>query len=225
VRLALLGVPGAGKGTQAKRLTERYGLRHIATGDILRDNLTRGTELGLLARTYMDAGELVPDDVVVRMVCDALDASPSGFVLDGFPRTVPQAEALERRLAERGTPLDGVLALDLPDEVAVKRLAGRRTCAGCQRPYNVELDATAVPGVCDRCGGRLVQREDDREETVRRRLEVYYESTAPLRDFYASRGLLRPIDADATEDEVTARAVAALGQTLADQGRREVGRR
>lgn len=214
MRLALLGVPGAGKGTQAKRLGDRFGLRHIATGDIFRDNLARGTELGLLAKGYMDAGELVPDDVVVRMVGDALDQAPNGFVLDGFPRTVPQAEALERHLAERGTPLDAVLALDLPDEVAVKRLAGRRTCAECQRPYNVELAPTAVPGVCDRCGGRLVQREDDREETVRRRLEVYYESTDPLHQFYASRGLLRSIDADGPEDEVTARAEAVLGDAV-----------
>jgi adenylate kinase len=214
VRLALLGVPGAGKGTQAKRLGDRFGLRHIATGDIFRDNLGRGTELGLLAKGYMDAGELVPDDVVVRMVADALDQAPNGFVLDGFPRTVPQAEALERHLAERGTPLDAVLALDLPDEVAVKRLAGRRTCAGCQLSYNVELGPPAVPGVCDRCGGRLVQREDDREETVRRRLEVFYESTEPLRRFYESRGLLRAIDADGPEDEVTARAVAVLGDAV-----------
>lgn len=214
MRLALLGVPGAGKGTQAKRLGDRFGLRHIATGDLFRENLAHGTQLGLLAKGYMDAGELVPDDVVVRMVGEALDAAPDGFVLDGFPRTVPQAEVLERHLAERGTPLDAVLALDLPDEVAVKRLAGRRTCSKCQRPYNVELAPTAVPGVCDRCGGRLVQREDDREETVRRRLEVYYESTDPLHQFYASRALLRSIDADGTEDEVTSRAVAILSDSV-----------
>jgi adenylate kinase len=212
VRLALLGVPGAGKGTQAKRLGDRFGLRHIATGDIFRDNLARGTELGVLAKGYMDAGELVPDDVVVRMVGDALDQAPDGFVLDGFPRTVPQAEALERHLAEREAPLHAVLALDLPDEVAVKRLAGRRTCADCQLSYNVELSPPAVPGVCDRCGGRLVQREDDREETVRERLRVYHASTAALVEYYRARGLLREVSGVGTIEQIYARILQSLNR-------------
>jgi adenylate kinase len=210
MRIVLLGIPGAGKGTQAHRLADRFGLALVATGDIFRANVQDQTELGLLAKKYMDAGELVPDDVVVRMVVDALDQHPGGFILDGFPRTIPQAEALEQDLVTRALPLSVALAFDLPDQIAIKRLAGRRTCQRCQRTYNVEFYPPKVEGVCDACGGVLVQRDDDREETVRHRLEVYYASTFPLWDFYRERGLLRVVEADGTEDEVTERAVRAL---------------
>jgi adenylate kinase len=214
MRLVLLGPPGAGKGTQARHLVQRYGAKLIATGDIFRRNVQNDTELGREAKKYMDAGELVPDDVVVRMVVAGLEEAPEGFILDGFPRTTVQAQALEEALAEDGTPLSAALALMLDDELAVKRLAGRRTCQQCHRTYNVELDPPQAEGICDVCGGRLVQRADDDELTVRRRLEVYHESTAPLLEFYSGRGLLRVVDADAPESEVTRRAVAALGDLV-----------
>lgn len=210
----LLGPPGAGKGTQAHRLQDRFdGVALISTGDIFRQNLRQGTPLGEEAKRYMDAGELVPDDVVVRMVSDALADQPGGFILDGFPRTVAQADALESELERSSRPLTGVLALALDDEAAVKRLAGRRTCSSCQRTYNVELHPPRREGVCDACGGELVQRDDDQELTVRRRLDVYHASTAPLVEFYRERGLLREVDADGSEDEVTSRALDALGET------------
>jgi adenylate kinase len=210
VRLVLLGPPGAGKGTQAKRLSSIYHVQHVATGDIFRWNVQAGTELGQLAKKFMDAGELVPDDVTLRIVVDALERAPSGYVLDGFPRTIAQAEALERELTVTGHPLSAVLALVVDEDLAVKRIAGRRTCASCQRPYNVALDPPREAGVCDVCGGPLVQRPDDDEEVARRRLEIYRESTAPLLKFYSERGLLREIDGAGTEEEVTQRALQAL---------------
>lgn len=212
MRLVLLGPPGAGKGTQARHLARRYALPLVATGDIFRDNVERDTPIGRQARAYMDKGELVPDPIVVRMVLDRLDQEDArkGFMLDGFPRTLGQAEALEAALRGEGRPLSAVLRFGLPDEVAVKRLAGRRTCARCQRTYNVELSPTRVPGVCDACGGELVQRADDEEETVRRRLDVYHRQTEPLEAFYRERGLLREVDAEGTEEQVTDRAVRAL---------------
>jgi adenylate kinase len=216
MRIVLLGPPGAGKGTQAARLTKRFGMSHISTGDILRRNVGEGTELGRLAETYMGAGELVPDDVVVAMVLSSLEVIADGFMLDGFPRTIPQAEALDGGLAVAGRPLHAALALMIDDEIAVKRIAGRRTCANCQTPYNLEIDPPKVAGVCDRCGGPLVQRPDDAEDVVRRRLQVYNESTAPLLKYYSERGLLREVDAFGTEAEVFERAVAALGDLPAD---------
>ena len=210
MRVVLLGPPGAGKGTQARHLVDRFGLAYVATGDIFRSNVADGTELGRLAKGYLDAGELVPDEVTVRMVMDTIDHRPDGFILDGFPRTIPQAEALERELAARDAPLSSALAFLLDEEVAVKRIAGRRTCASCQTPYNLFFGPPRRDEVCDRCGGPLVQRTDEDDETVRRRLEVYRESTAPLLKFYSDRGLLREVDADGTEDEVTGRVLAAL---------------
>jgi adenylate kinase len=166
----------------------------------------------------MAKGELVPDDVVVRMVTETLADHPEGFILDGFPRTIAQAEALERALDERGTPLTSVLAIGVEDDLAVKRVAGRRTCAACGRPANVEFRPPAVAGRCDACGGELVQRPDDEESVVRVRLGVYRDQTRPLLNYYGQRGLLREIDGDATEDEVTARAAEALGESATARG-------
>jgi adenylate kinase len=210
VKIVLLGPPGAGKGTQAHRLADYYGVRLIATGDIFRKNVRLETPLGLKAKSYMDAGELVPDDVVIEMLLEELKRSANGFVIDGFPRTIPQAMALEEALAEMDTPLDAALKYVIPDELTVARLAGRRTCTHCERTYNVEFKPPKVEGVCDNCGGELVQREDDREETVRHRLEIYHRATEPLQRFYWERGLLREVDALGEVEEITRRAVRAL---------------
>jgi adenylate kinase len=216
MRIVLLGPPGAGKGTQSGRLAARYHMTHISTGDIFRRNVAEETQLGSLAKRYMDAGELVPDDVVLGMVLSSLELVDDGFMLDGFPRTIPQAEGLDGELGAAARPLHAALALMLDDEIAVKRIAGRRTCANCQTPYNVEFDPPKVPAVCDRCGGPLVQRPDDAEDVVRRRLEVYNESTSPLLKYYSERGLLREVDAVGAEDEVFDRAVAALSDLPED---------
>jgi adenylate kinase len=202
--LILLGAPGAGKGTQGALLAERLGIPKIATGDILRDAVRRGTELGRKAREYMDAGELVPDEVILGLVRDVLSSEEAaeGAILDGFPRTVPQAEALQGILAQSGRSIDAVVEIDVGDEVIVRRMSGRRSCAECGRVFNVHTEPPRREGVCDACGGTLVQRDDDREETVRRRLEVYRASTAPLVEFYRAAGARqvrvagdRPIDA------------------------------
>jgi adenylate kinase len=210
VRIVLFGPPGAGKGTQAHRLADWYTIGLIATGDIFRKNVRRETPLGLKAKSYMDAGELVPDDVVIGMLIEELRRSPNGFLLDGFPRTLPQALALEDALAEMDRPLDAVLKFVIDDEMAVARLAGRRTCSHCERTYNLELKPPKDEGVCDACGGSLFQRQDDREDTVRHRLEVYHRDTEPLEKFYWERGLLRTVDAVGDVKEITRRAVAAL---------------
>ena len=219
MRIVLLGPPGAGKGTQARHLVARYGLSLIATGDIFRWNVAQGTDLGRRAKAFMDAGELVPDEVTIGMVMAAIDQTPRGFILDGFPRNVPQAESLEGELAGRARPLFAVLAFILDEEEAVRRIAGRRTCARCQTPYNVFFNPPKTEGICDLCGGPLVQRTDEDEETVRRRLEVYRESTAPLLKFYSERGLLREVDALGTEEQVTERAVAALSDVSGEDGK------
>lgn len=212
MRTILLGPPGAGKGTQAAKLTDVHDVPHISTGDILRANVKEGTELGVEAKRFMDAGDLVPDDVIIGMVGDRLDEpdATSGFLFDGFPRTVPQAEALEALLAERDTPLDAVLELVIDHDEVVRRLTGRRTCSGCGRIFHVEFDPPATEGVCDDCGGELTQRDDDTEEVVRNRLAVYREQTEPLVAFYRDRGLLHQLDATGTVSEITARAQALL---------------
>jgi adenylate kinase len=212
VRVVLLGPPGAGKGTQAHRLADRFGLALIATGDIFRQHLKAETPLGLEAKRFMDAGDLVPDDIVVGMVVARLDEPDceGGFVLDGFPRTVPQAEALEADLVATERPLTAVLKFALPQELAVKRLAGRRTCNTCERTYNVEFQPSAIEGICDVCGGELLQRRDDEEATVRHRIEVYHLQTEPLEAFFEQRGLLRTVDAVGSVGEVTDRAVDAV---------------
>ena len=213
MRLVLLGPPGAGKGTQAQQLIERFDIPQISTGDILREHVQRGSGLGIRARAYMDRGEYVPDELVVRMVMDRLahaDAEP-GFILDGFPRTVPQAEALEVALDQVGRPLTAVLRLAISDDMAVRRLSNRWTCPACKRTYNMEFKPPANDRVCDADGTELERRSDDDELTVRRRLALYREQTAPLEAFYRERKLLLEIDAEVLEGEVAVRMTKALG--------------
>jgi adenylate kinase len=212
MRLVLLGPPGAGKGTQGVLLSERYGIPQISTGEILRDHVQRGTKLGIRARAYMDRGEYVPDEVVVSMVMDRL-AEPDadkGFILDGFPRTVAQAEALERALDEAEEPLTSVIKFSVGGEVAVRRLLGRYTCPNCGRTYHVEFKPPAQEGSCDVCGGRLERRADDDELTVRRRIAVYREQASPLEQFYVERDLLYQVDAEGTPDDVIERTMTIL---------------
>ncbi|MGI5161247.1 adenylate kinase [Microbispora sp. CA-102843] len=212
MRVVLVGPPGAGKGTQAQFIASHLSIPKISTGDIFRANVSGGTELGKLAKEYMDRGDLVPDEVTVAMVRDRLseDDAQEGFLLDGFPRNVPQAEVLKKMLAEFGTALDVVLNLVVEDDEVVRRLAGRRTCRSCGKVWHVVFDPPAVEDVCDACGGELFQRDDDREETIRRRLEVYQEQTAPLISFYADEGILQGVDATGPVEEITQRAMSAL---------------
>ena len=212
MRLVLVGPPGAGKGTQAQFIAAQFAIPKISTGDIFRANVSAGTELGITAKKYMDAGDLVPDEVTSAMVRERLkeDDAVDGFLLDGYPRTVPQAETLDEMLAELGTHLDVVLELVVDDEEVIRRLSGRRTCRTCGHIWHVDFDPPTREGVCDHCGGELFQRDDDRPDTVRHRLEVYAEQTAPLIAFYAEKGVLVGIDATGPVDDVTERAIAAL---------------
>jgi adenylate kinase len=213
VRLVLVGPPGAGKGTQAQFIAEHSGVPKISTGDIFRANVSEGTPLGVQAKSFMDRGDLVPDDVTIEMVRNRL-AEPDaveGFLLDGFPRTVPQAQELDDILRDVAqAKLDVVLELVVDDDEVIRRLSGRRTCRTCNHIWHVDFDPPAVEGVCDIDGGELYQREDDKAETVTNRLEVYAESTAPLVAFYAERGLLVGIDATGPVDDITQRAIDAL---------------
>ncbi|WP_201294640.1 MULTISPECIES: adenylate kinase [unclassified Nocardiopsis] len=212
MRAVLVGPPGAGKGTQAQILAKELSIPKVSTGDIFRANVSGGTELGKRAKEYMDRGDLVPDEVTNAMVRDRLaqDDAGSGFLLDGFPRNVPQAETLQGMLADLDTRLDVVLELRVDEEEVVKRLSGRRSCPECGRVYHVEYDPPKVAGRCDNEGAELYQREDDREETIRHRLKVYREQTAPLVEFYEAQGLLATIAATGAVEEVTARAKAAI---------------
>ena len=213
LNLILVGPPGAGKGTQAERLTEDFGLPHYATGNILRAAVADGTELGLRAKGFMDAGELVPDEVIIGVILEALQApeAADGFLLDGFPRTVPQADALGEALEEVGRRLTAVLLIAVDDDEVVRRLSGRRTCAKAGHTYHVEFDPPEREGVCDTDGSKLVQRDDDQPDTIRRRLAVYHEQTEPLVEYYAALGLLRRVDGDGTPGEVFAAVLDALG--------------
>lgn len=206
MNVVLLGAPGAGKGTQAERMIETWGVPHISTGDILRKAVEAGTPLGMQAKTFMDSGELVPDFVVIGLVKHRL-AEPDarrGFILDGFPRTDAQAEALDRALAELGRGIDAVISIDVARDVIVRRLTSRRTCRRCGKIYSLVTDPPSDPAKCDACGGELYQRDDDTVETVTNRLAVYDRSTAPLVDYYRAKGLLRQIDGDRPVDEVFA---------------------
>jgi adenylate kinase len=212
VRLVLVGPPGAGKGTQAQFIAEHCAVPKISTGDIFRTNVSSGTPLGLEAKAYMDRGDLVPDSVTIDMVRNRLtepDAA-AGFLLDGFPRTVPQAEVLDDLLREQGTKIDVVLELVVDDEEVIRRLSGRRTCRTCNHIWHIDFDPPQVPGVCDLDGGELFQRDDDQAETIANRLAVYASQTAPLVAYYAGRGVLVGIDATGPVDDVTSRALDAL---------------
>jgi adenylate kinase len=213
LRLVIFGPPGAGKGTQAKLLSERLGVPHIATGDMLREAVKAGTRLGGLAKKYMDEGRLVPDEVVIGMVEERLrqpDCS-KGFILDGFPRTIEQAEALDSELEKLGLKLDAVLNLEVGDEEVVKRIALRRTCRSCGAVFHLIFNPPRREGVCDRCGGELYQRDDDKEEVVRNRLKVYRQQTKPLLEFYRRRGLLRDVNGERSIEDVFKEILAALG--------------
>jgi adenylate kinase len=212
VRVVLVGPPGAGKGTQAQFLASHLSIPKISTGDIFRDNVSHGTALGRRAQKYMERGDLVPDEVTIAMVTDRLadDDAQAGFLLDGFPRNVPQAETLKKMLATWETKLDMVLELVVDDDEVVRRLSGRRGCRRCGRIWHVVFDPPVEPGICDDCAGELFQRDDDREETIRHRLEVYQQQTSPLVSFYADEGTLLGLDATGPVDEITERALSAL---------------
>ena len=212
MRIVLVGPPGAGKGTQAHFIASHLAIPRISTGDISRYNVTHNTELGVQAKEYMDRGDLVPDAVTVAMVRDRLaeDDAQAGFLLDGFPRNVPQAETLKKMLAELDTRLTVVLELVVDEDEVVRRLSGRRTCRRCERVWHVLYDPPARDGICDDCGGDLFQRDDDKEEVIRHRVDVYDSQTAPLIAFYADEGILVGIDATGPVEEVTSRGLAAL---------------
>lgn len=204
MKIIMLGAPGAGKGTQAKKIAAQYGIPHISTGDIFRANIKNGTELGKKAKTYMDQGLLVPDELVVDLVVDrvAQDDCGGGYVLDGFPRTIPQAEALDKALASLGQKLDYAIDVEVPDENIISRMGGRRACVGCGATYHMEYAAPKAEGICDACGKELILRDDDKPETVKKRLDVYHEQTQPLIEYYTSAGILREVDGTKDIDDV-----------------------
>jgi adenylate kinase len=213
MRLVLLGAPGAGKGTQAKKLIEKYGIPQISTGDILRQAVAEGTPLGKEAKSYMDKGELVPDKVVLGLVQERLKQADckKGYILDGFPRNTAQAEALDGILGKIGMTLTAAVSVDVPKEDLMKRLTGRRTCRGCGQMYNVYFSPPKKEKVCDKCGGELYQRDDDREETIRRRLDVYEAQTAPLIDYYGRKGILHTVQGTGSIEEIFRKMCAVLG--------------
>ncbi len=213
MRLVLLGAPGAGKGTQAKKLIEKYGMPQISTGDLLRAAVAAGSDLGKEAKSFMDKGELVPDSVVLGMVEERLqqDDCKDGYILDGFPRNTAQAEALDQMLDKLGMSPDAALRVDVPLEDLMKRLTGRRTCKGCGQMYNIYFSAPSVEGECDKCGGELYQRDDDQEATIQKRLQVYQEQTAPLIDYYSGKGILKSVGGTGGIDEIFDNVVATLG--------------
>ncbi len=209
--LVLLGPPGVGKGTQAERIQKEMKLAHVASGDLFRENMSNETELGVLAKTYIDKGDLVPDEVTIAMVKDRIQRPDyaHGVLFDGFPRTLAQAEGLDKMLADDGYRLDGVLYLYASDEVLVKRLSGRRICRNCQTPYHIVFNPPAKQGVCDVCGGELYQRDDDKPETVLARLHVYHNQTAPLIDYYRQAGLLKEVDGGGDMETISAAIIEA----------------
>lgn len=213
MKIIMLGAPGAGKGTQAKMIADKYGVPHISTGDIFRANIKNGTELGMEAKKYMDQGLLVPDELTVRILLDrvAQDDCKNGYVLDGFPRTIPQAEVLDSELTKLGDHIDYTINVDVPDENIVKRMSGRRACLTCGATYHIEHVPPKKEGICDVCGSELVLRDDDKPETVKNRLNVYHEQTQPLIDFYTEKGVLKTVDGTVPMEEVFAAITAILG--------------
>lgn len=214
MKIIMLGAPGAGKGTQAKKIAAKYSIPHISTGDIFRMNIKNGTELGKKAKTYMDQGLLVPDELVVDLVVDRLnqDDCQNGCVLDGFPRTIPQAEALDKALEAMGQKVDFAIDVDVPDENIVKRMGGRRACVGCGATYHLVYAPTKVEGICDACGKELILRDDDKPETVTKRLGVYHEQTKPLIDYYTNAGILKSVDGTVDINDVFSAIVNILGE-------------
>ncbi len=213
MRLVLLGAPGAGKGTQAKMLIDKFDIPQISTGDILRKAVADGTPLGKEAKSYMDSGGLVPDSVVIGLVKERLgqDDCKKGYILDGFPRTTPQAEALDAELTAMSTPLTDALSVDVPMDDLMKRLTGRRTCGSCQQMYNVHFSPPQKDGVCDKCSGELMQRDDDKEDTIKNRLDVYKKSTAPLIDYYNGKGILKSVEGTGSIDDIFNKVCSILG--------------
>ncbi|HAV00470.1 MAG: adenylate kinase [Lachnospiraceae bacterium] len=212
MKIIMLGAPGAGKGTQAKRIAEQYGIPHVSTGDIFRANIKEQTPLGMEAKSYMDRGELVPDELTVKILLDrvAKDDCKNGYVLDGYPRTIPQAEVLDKAIEETQDPsgigadekIDFAINVDVPDENIINRMSGRRACLKCGATYHIQYMPPKTEGICDKCQSELVIRDDDKPETVRNRLSVYHEQTAPLIDYYSNKGILRTVDGTKDVDEV-----------------------
>ncbi|EOS48815.1 adenylate kinase [Lachnospiraceae bacterium JLR.KK009] len=213
MKIIMLGAPGAGKGTQAKQIADKYGIPHISTGDIFRANLKQGTELGKKAKEYMDQGLLVPDELTCDLVMDRIgqEDCKNGFVLDGFPRTIPQAEALDKALANINEKMDYAVDVDVPDENIVNRMSGRRACINCGATYHIVSIPTKVEGICDRCGEKVVLRDDDQPETVKKRLNVYHEQTQPLIDYYKKQDILRTVDGTQPMEQVFGAIVEILG--------------
>lgn len=213
MKIIMLGAPGAGKGTQAKLIAEKYGVPHISTGDIFRANIKNGTELGKEAKEYMDKGLLVPDELTVRLLLDRVvqDDCKNGYVLDGFPRTIPQAEVLDKELIKLGDSVDFAVDVDVPDENIIRRMSGRRACLNCGATYHIVNIPPKKEGICDVCGSELVLRDDDQPETVKNRLKVYHEQTQPLIEYYTGKGVLRTVDGTLPMEEVFDAIVKILG--------------
>lgn len=213
MKIIMLGAPGAGKGTQAKKIAAKYSIPHISTGDIFRANIKGGTELGMKAKSYMDQGQLVPDDVTIGMLLDRIAEADceNGYVLDGFPRTIPQAESLTKALAERGEKVDYAINVDVPDENIINRMSGRRACLGCGATYHITFNPPVKEGICDTCGQELVLRDDDKPETVKKRLDVYHQQTQPLIDYYKKQGILHSVDGTQPMEDVFANIDAIIG--------------
>ena len=214
MKIIMLGAPGAGKGTQAKKIAAKYSIPHVSTGDIFRANIKNGTELGNKAKTYMDQGLLVPDELVVDLVVDRVqqDDCKNGYVLDGFPRTIPQAEALDKALSAIGDSVDYAINVEVPDENIIERMSGRRACVGCGATYHIVYNPTKVEGKCDTCGADLILRDDDKPETVKKRLDVYHEQTQPLIDYYKAKGILKEVDGTVDMKDVFAAITDILGE-------------
>lgn len=214
MKIIMLGAPGAGKGTQAKRIAEKYAIPHISTGDIFRANIKNGTELGRKAKEYMDQGLLVPDELTCDLVVDRIgqDDCSKGYILDGFPRTIPQAKALTAALEKMGTSIDYAIDVDVPDSNIVNRMSGRRACVGCGATYHVVFNAPKAEDICDTCGEKLILRDDDKPETVQKRLSVYHDQTQPLIEYYSNAGVLKTVDGTVAMDDVFAAIVSILGE-------------
>ncbi len=213
MKIVMLGAPGAGKGTQAKKISVKYGIPHISTGDIFRANIKGGTELGMKAKAFMDQGQLVPDEITIGMLLDRIQEEDckNGYVLDGFPRTIPQAESLTKALADMGSKIDYAVNVDVPDENIISRMSGRRACLKCGQTYHIVYNPPKKENVCDACGEALVLRDDDKPETVKRRLEVYHDQTQPLIDYYKAAGVLAEVDGTKDLEAVFQDIVKILG--------------